>query len=112
MKKRIEEHKQIGLALAKDIEDYIKDYAGLTDKDKVKYNMLYSYIDIDLEYLGIDTIWPLDEIKNFKLNEVCSPDSKPQTAEELKYTLEQKELRKKIPMQVFMAYKYIINHTS
>ena len=112
MKKRIESHKQVGLALAEDIEDYIKQYANLTDKDEVKYSMLYNCIDIDLGYLGIATIWPLDKIDKFKMNEVCSQDNKPQTMEEFQHMLEQKELRKKVPMQVFMAYKYIINHVS
>ena len=112
MKKRIESHKLMGKNLAEDIEDYIRRYAGLTDKDKVKYNMLYNYIDIDLEYLGIDTIWPLDEIENFKMHEVCSTDSKPKTVAEFQHILEQKKLRRKVPMQVFMAYKYIISHVS
>jgi len=112
MKKRIESHKQVGLALAKDIEDYIRQYARLTDKDKVAYRPEYNCIDIQLEYLGTASIWSLDKIENFKMHEVCSPDNKPQTVEEFQHILEQKELRKKVPMQVFMAYKYIISHVS
>ena len=107
MKKRIEQLSVDRLQLQQEVEEYIRDYAKLLPEDKLTYNATYNYVEVELKFLGSDTIWSSDEITELKLKPTCSGNY-PTTVEEFVLMNEEKESRKKVLSQVYIAFKYII----
>ena len=107
MKKRIEQLSVDRLQLQQEVEEYISDYAKLLPEDKIAYNAVYNYLEVELKFLGSATIWSSDEITELKLKPTCSGNY-PTTVEEFVLMNEEKESRKKVLSQVYIAFKYII----